>query len=149
MTTLTIWKPARGLSDIHREVNHLFDNLWGSRGLPRVAVRQNWAPPVDIVNVNDRVEIRVEVPGLSEDDINVSITENVLTLKGEKKYESDENAGEYRRVERKYGKFQRSFTLPGNLQTDQTEAGFKNGVLTISVPKTEQAQPKEIPITTE
>lgn len=150
MTTLTTWKPARGLFDIHGEVNHLFDNLWGTRSLPHGAVRRNWAPPVDIVNANDRIEIRVEVPGLSEDDVNVSITENVLTLKGEKKYESDENtAGEYRRVERKYGKFQRSFTLPGNLQTDQTKAGFKNGVLTISVPKTEQAQPKEIPVTTE
>ena len=149
MTTLATWKPARELFDIHREVNRVFGNFLGRRGTPRVAVRRNWLPPVDIVDADDRVEIRVEVQGLSEEDINVSITENVLTLKGEKKNESDGKAGDYRRVERGYGQFQRSFTLPGNLQTDQTKAGFKNGVLTISVPKTEQAQPKEIPISTE
>ena len=109
----------------------------------------NWAPPVDVVDADDHVEFRAEVPGLSEDDVHVSVTENVLTIKGEKKSESEDKDSGYHLVERSYGQFQRSFSLPRNLRTDDIDASFTRGVLTISVPKTKKEEAKEIPIRTD
>ena len=149
MASLTTWKPTRNLFGIHKEMDRIFDNFLGDWNFPRRTVHRNWLPPVDILDTDDHVEIRAEVPGLSEKDVHVSITDNVLTLRGEKKQESEVKDGGYHRVERSYGRFQRSFTLPSNLQTDKVKATFKNGVLAILVPKTEQAKPKEIPISIE
>ena len=149
MTGLATWKPMRNLFATHGDIDRLFDGFFGKWDFPRIATNGTWAPPVDVVDAENHVEFRAEVPGLSEEDVHVSVTENVLTLKGEKKNESEEKNGNYHRLERSYGQFQRSFNLPRNLRTDDVSASFKNGILTISVPKAEEAQPKEIPISTE
>lgn len=149
MTSIATWKPTRGLFSTHSDIDRIFDGLFGKWDFPRLATHSAWAPPVDVVDAEDHVEFRAEVPGLSEDDVHVSVTQNVLTLKGEKKHESEEQNGNYHRVERRYGRFQRSFNLPRNLRTDDVSASFKSGILTISVPKAEEAQPKQIPISTE
>ena len=149
MTSLTTWKPLQDIFSTRREIDSIFDNFFGSHGVSRSTKNSAWTPLVDVVDSDDHVEFHAEVPGLSEDDVQVSVTENVLTIKGEKKSESeDKNAG-YRLVERSYGQFQRSFSLPKNLRTEDIDASFKRGVLIISVPKSRKEEAKEIPIRTE
>lgn len=146
MTSLTTWKPVRDLFDIRNDMSRVFDDLFRPvRYRPRNG-SWDWLPAVDILEADDRVEIRAEVPGLSEKEVQVSVTDSVLTLKGEKTHEKQEKENKYHRVERNYGRFQRSFTLPANLNAEAIKATFKNGILTLSVPKMEQAKPKEIPI---
>ena len=149
--SLTTWKPMTDLLRIHDEMNRIVEDFFGRRPLYRPAEGSDWdwVPAVDVSETGDQFEVRVEIPGVSEKDISLSVTDNVLTLKGEKKRESKEKNGNYHRVERSYGRFQRSFTLPRNLQTEKTNATFKNGVLTISIPKAEEIKPKEVPILTE
>lgn len=145
---LTTWKPMSDLFVIHNEMNRVFDGFFGPGGERRRENNGDWAPAVDISETADGVAIRAEIPGVSEKDAHVSVTNNVLTLTGEKKQESSDTGENYHRVERSYGNFQRSFTLPRNLQTENTTAAFKNGVLTISIPKIEEVKPKEIKIST-
>lgn len=147
MTGKTSWNPLHDF--FPTRIDRVFDNVFGNQGVARSAANNTWAPPVDVIDAEDRVEFRAEVPGISENDVQVSVNENVLTIKGEKKSESeDKNAG-YHRVERSYGQFQRSFRLPKNLRTDDIDASFKSGVLTIAVPKSEKEEAKQIPIRTE
>lgn len=147
MTNLT----RRNLSSIYNRMDRIFDDFFGGRPafLRPDTGDWNWSPPVDISESDNHVEIRAEVPGLSQDDVSVSVTENVLTLKGEKKQESEVKDETVHRVERAYGRFHRSFTLPKSLQTDGAKASFKDGVLTLSIPKVEQPKPKEIQISVE
>ena len=149
MTSITTWKPLHDLFSTRREIDRIFDNFFGNQGISRSTTDSTWAPPVDVVDAEDHVEFRAEVPGLSKGDVQVSVTENVLTIKGEKKGESENKNVGYHLVERSYGQFQRSFSLPMNLRTDDIDASFKSGVLTISVPKTKKEEAKEIPIRTE
>lgn len=149
MTSLTTWKPLQDIFSTRRDIDRIFDNFFGNHGVSHSRTDSAWAPPVDVVDAEDHVEFHAEVPGLSEDDVHVSVTENVLTIKGEKKSESEDKNTGYHLVERNYGQFQRSFSLPKNLRTDDIDASFKNGVLSISVPKTKKEEAKEIPIRTE
>lgn len=149
MTSQTTWKPLQDIFSTRGEFNRIFDNFFGNQGVLRSRTDSAWAPPIDVVDADDHVEFRAEVPGLSEDDVHVSVTENVLTIKGEKKSVSEDKNTDYRLIERSYGQFQRSFSLPRNLRTDDIDASFKRGVLTISVPKTKKEEAKEIPIRTE
>lgn len=149
MTSLATWKPLQDIFSTRREIDRIFDSFFGNHGVLRSRSDSNWAPPVDVVDADDHVEFRAEVPGLSEDNVHVSVTENVLTIKGEKKIESEDKDSGYHLVERSYGQFQRSFGLPRNLRTDDIDASFTKGVLTISVPKTKKEEAKEIPIRTE
>ena len=109
----------------------------------------NWTPSVDISETDDNFEVRAELPGVAKDDLHVSVRDNLLTLSGEKRQENvDDDAQNYRRVERRYGSFQRKFTLPPEVTTDDIKAEYTDGVLTLSIPKPEVAKPTEIPITT-
>ncbi|MYE89174.1 Hsp20/alpha crystallin family protein, partial [Candidatus Poribacteria bacterium] len=101
------------------------------------------------LEADEHVEIRAEIPGLSEKDVQVSVTDDVLTLKGEKTQESEDKDQKYHRVERSYGRFQRSFTLPANLDPEDIKAKFTNGVLTVSIPKVKEVEPKEVQISVE
>ena len=107
-----------------------------------------WMPTVDISETENDFEIRAELPGVSESDVNISVTDNRLTVKGEKRQEAEVEGKNYHRVERRYGNFQRSFTLPRNVETSNIKAGYTDGVLTVLIPKPEAAKPTEIPITT-
>jgi HSP20 family protein len=105
-----------------------------------------WIPPVDIQETEDAYRLTAELPGLTKDDINITLENNVLRLTGERKLEKDVKKESYQRVERTYGTFARSFSLPHQVDGDKVEAAFKDGVLTITVPKAEQAKPRKISI---
>ena len=108
----------------------------------------NWAPSVDISETDDTYEVRAELPGVAKEDLHVSVKDNLLTLSGEKRQENVDDSQDYHRVERRYGSFQRSFTLPSEVAADAIKAEYSDGVLTLSIPKPEVAKPTEIPITT-
>ena len=142
-------RPIQDLFSIHNEMSRLFDNWYKPARHRAEGESLDWMPVVDILEANGHVEIRAEMPGLSEQDVQVSVTDDVLTLKGEKTQESDEKDQKYHRVERSYGRFQRSFTLPANLNPEAIKAKFTSGVLTVSIPKAEEVKPKEIQISVE
>ncbi len=145
MTSLATWRPIQDLNEMDR----FFDDWHRPARYRAEHGSLDWLPAVDILEADDHVEIRAEIPGLSETDVHVSVTDDVLTLKGEKKHESEEKAPKYHRVERSYGRFQRSFTLPSNLNPEDIKAKFTNGVLTVSIPKVEKVKPKEIQVRVE
>ena len=142
MTYLTLRKPAR---NPFRFYSPFFVPL----RVKTDADTYNWAPSVDISETDDNFEVRAELPGVAKDDLHISVKDNLLTLSGEKRQENvDDDTQNYRRVERRYGSFQRRFTLPTEVDTDDIKAKYTDGVLTLSIPKPETVKPTEIPITT-
>jgi HSP20 family protein len=105
-----------------------------------------WSPSVDISENDDNIVVNAEIPGMNKEDINVSVRDDTLTIKGEKKREREEEEENYHVVERSYGRFQRSFTLPDNVKSDDIKANYKDGVLNITIPKTEEAKSKELKV---
>ena len=105
-----------------------------------------WAPAVDILETPEAYEVKAELPGIPKEDVHITVENNILTLKGERKFEKDETKENYHRIERTYGAFARSFNLPTRVDQERVEAKFDNGVLTISVPKAAEAKPKRIEI---
>lgn len=106
-------------------------------------------PSTDISETEDSFEVRAELPGVSKDDVQISVKDNLLTIKGEKRKEEVDDTNNYKRIERRYGTFERNFTLPPKVDADNINASFKDGVLTLSIPKPEEVKPKEIPINSE
>ena len=115
-------------------------------GWSRNAALSSWAPNVDIVESEDSYQIHAELPGITEEEVNVSLNNNVLTLSGEKKQEIKDEKDNFVRVERTYGKFERSFSLPSNIVADKVDASYKDGVLTVTIPKAEEAKSRQIKI---
>ena len=142
-------RPIQDLFSIHGDMNRLFDQWTRPARYRAEGESLDWMPVVDILEADGHVEIRAEMPGLSEQNVQVSVTDDVLTLRGEKTQESEAEDKKYHRVERSYGRFQRSFTLPANLNAGDIKAKFTNGVLTVSIPKVEEVQPKEVQISVE
>ena len=146
MNYLTTRRPMRNLFGLHNEMGRIFGDLFASQEGETDAEESYWMPTVDVSETENDFEIRAELPGVSESDVNVSVTDNRLTVKGEKRQETETDGKNYHRVERRYGSFQRSFTLPRNVETSNIKAGFQDGVLTLTIPKAEEAKPTEIPI---
>ena len=144
MTTLGRWTPIRDAMRLHDEMSRLFDPRLG---LENESLANTWVPPVDIYEDSDGVTVRAELPGLTASDIDVRIENQTLTLKGERKLENDDQRDNYRRVERWYGTFSRSFALPSTVDPDKVRADSKNGVLTIFLPRREETKPKQIRVT--
>lgn len=147
--TLMRWNPIRDLAteifDLQKEINRMFDRFF--RGFEDEEIRVvSWSPRVDISETNDEYIVRAEIPGVSKDDVKITIKDDILTISGEKKQEKETKGENFHRVERVYGSFSRSFVLPGSVKVDKVEAKFKDGVLTIKLPKVEEAKPKEIEI---
>ena len=142
-------RPIQDLFSVHSDISRLFDQWYKPARYRAEGETLDWMPVVDILEANERIEIRAEMPGLSEQDVQVSVTDDVLTLRGEKPQESEAEDKKYHRVERSYGRFQRSFTLPANLNSEAIKAKFTDGVLTVSIPKVEEVKPKEIQINVE
>ena len=153
---LVRWEPFGGLrrrggnlfselNEIQREMNRLFDDFFGERqsGLTEGA----WTPAVDVSENEATILVRAELPGMKQEDIEVDLQDNVLTIKGEKKKETKEDQENFQRVERSYGSFSRTFTLPANVKPEDIKATFKDGVLEISLPKAEEAKTQKIAIT--
>jgi HSP20 family protein len=139
------WSPFRDLMGIQQEVNRLFDDLM-TRRAEAGAEGAVWVPAADVAETEDAVNVKIEAPGVNKDDIKISVTDNVLTIRGEKKMEKETSEESYHRIERVYGSFVRSLELPTVVQADKVTASFKDGVLTIVLPKSEEVRPKEIAI---
>jgi len=141
------WDPFRDLVSIQERMNRLFDQtLARTRGEEEGIATSTWMPSVDIYETPDRVVLKAELPGLTREDIDINVRNHTLTLRGERKFEKEVREENYLRIERAYGSFQRSFTLPTTIQQDKIKAIFKDGVLEVSLPKAEEARPKQIKI---
>jgi HSP20 family protein len=136
--------PFRELFELQRGINELFDEGYG---VPRESVAlKAWTPAVDVYEDENAFVIKVELPEVSRDDVKVSVNENTLSVSGERRVENEDRRDNYHRVERSYGQFFRSFTLPPNVNTEAIGAQFKDGVLRLSLPKREEAKPKQIEV---
>jgi HSP20 family protein len=138
-------RPFGELGSIRSEMDRLWNKFLGETSFAR-RFREEWSPSVDISETKDKLVINAELPGLDSKDVNVSISGDFLTIKGEKKKEEEEKDEHHHYMERYYGSFQRSFQIPVNVKTDKIEATFDKGVLTVTLPKTEEAKKKEIEI---
>ena len=132
----------------HGFFDRVFDNVWGDSDFVTDAEAggRTWLPAVDIYENDDAFVATADLPGLKKDDIDVSIEDNVLTVSGERKFEKSEDEGSFRRVERSYGTFRRSFTLPRGVESAKVEAKFEDGVLTLTLPKSELAKSRKITV---
>jgi HSP20 family protein len=143
------WEPARELQSMQSEMNRVFGTFFDS-ATPRNGVRtvsRRWIPAMDVVENDDNYVLRADLPGLSEGDVNVELEDNVLTISGKRSSEHEERKNGYRRVERSYGSFSRSVTLPEGVDADGIEANFDKGVLEVKVAKPEQIKPRKVAIT--
>jgi len=146
---LTRWNPARDLVNLTEEFdrfNRMIRNAFGEEPFETSLLQSSWSPAVDISEDKDNFYVNVEVPGLKKDDVKISFQDGTLSIQGEKKVEREEKDKNYHRVERGFGKFERFFRIPTNVKVDQIEAKFENGLLNITVPKAEEAKPKEIEV---
>src|SRR5262245_3398534 len=142
------WEPFRDLVSLQERMNRIFDDAFrGSRGgQDEWALGGSWAPSVDIYEHGGNLVLKAELPGVDAKDVDVRVENNVLTLRGERKLDNEVKQENYHRVERSYGSFSRSFTLPNVVDTDKIKAEFKDGVLQLVLPKKEEAKPKQIAI---
>lgn len=143
MMNLIKYDPFRELRGLHDEMNRLFSPALPERG---EFVKGAWSPSVDIFEDQDRLIVEAELPGMNRDDFEVSVENNVLTLKGERKFEKKTEGDNYHRVERSYGSFTRQFTLPQTVTPDGATADFENGVLCVALPKREDTKARKIEI---
>ena len=144
------WRPTRDLTNIREEMNRLFDDFftgWPERR--RGLLEGEWAPSIDVAETEEDVVVTAELPGVKQENVDITIADDVLTLKGEKKEEKEVKKKNYHRIERSYGSFQRSISLPTGVQTDKAKAKYKDGVLQVTIPKAEEAKPKQIKINVE
>ena len=143
---LVRWKPLGDFVDIRDEIDRLFDTFLPAKFQAEYPVTTAWAPRVDVAETDNEVVVSTELPGVERKDVKLSVEDNLLTIGGEKKQEKETKEKNYHCVERRYGTFSRSFTLPTRIQADKVKATFKDGILTIKLPKAEEAKTKEIPI---
>ncbi len=149
MTLLTRWEPFREFStmqDRMNRMNRLFRESYNPEGPEEALTTTSFAPPVDIYEDEHTITLKLEVPGIEENDIDVRIDNNTLTVHGERKIEKEEKEENFRRVERQYGSFTRSFTLPSSADPGQVSAHYDKGVLKISLAKKAEAKPKQIKV---
>jgi HSP20 family protein len=149
MTLLTRWEPFREFStmqDRMNRMNRLFRESYSPEGPEEALTTTSFAPPVDIYEDEHNITLKLEVPGIDEKDIDVSIENTTLTVHGERKIEKEEKEENFRRIERHYGSFTRSFTLPSSLDTGQVTAHYDKGVLKINIAKRAEAKPKQIKV---
>src|SRR5919201_6547683 len=143
MLATTRWDPFRDLMSIQNELNRLFGRTWSSGEETESAGA--WVPALDVYETGDRYVVSVELPGIDPDAVEVSVEDSTLTIKGERQFTyKDVNDDQFRRIERRYGAFSRSLTLPQTADSENVSASFDRGVLTIEVPKREEAKPRKI-----
>src|SRR5271165_4498603 len=145
--TLSRFEPFRGgttLQDqINRLVNEAFDRTSDEANLTA------WAPAVDIYETEQELVVKADIPDIKPEELDIRVENNLLTIRGERKFEKKVNEDNYLRVERAYGSFSRSFSLANTVKTEAIKADYKNGVLTLTIPKREEAKPKQIKVTVE
>src|SRR5207253_4585149 len=146
MTLLTRWEPFREFSAMQDRINRmdrLFRESYSPESPEEALTTTSFAPPVDIYEDEHTVTLKMEVPGIEEKDIDVRIENNVLTIHGERKFEKEEKEENYRRIERQYGSFTRTFTLPNTVDTESVSANYEKGVLKVKLAKKAEAKPKQ------
>ncbi len=146
---LVQWKPFREVSRLRSEMDRLWDEYFGSGRRALQPMEEAWLPAVDVSESEDKITVKAEIPGLEAKDIDISMSGDTLTIKGEKKTETEEKEENYHLVERSYGSFRRAMKIPATVDADKVEATYKNGVLTVVLPKKEEVKPKAIEIKAE
>jgi HSP20 family protein len=152
---LQTWKPFRELAPfkeferMRREMDRLWDSFFEGGLRRRVEGAEEWLPSLDVSETKNELVVKAEVPGMDPKDIDISLSDGMLTIKGEKKQEKEEKEADYHLVERSYGSFTRSVQLPKEVQSEKINASYKNGILKITLPKSEEAKKKEIKIKVE
>ena len=142
---LTLWNPGNDLFGTHREMSKMMDRFFSPDLFGEMMFNSSgWLPGMDVAEDKDKFTVNVELPGLSKDDVNITFKEGVLTIEGERKKENDKKDADFHIVERSYGKFRRSFSLPVPVKENKIDATFKEGVLTIALPKAEEVKAKKI-----
>jgi HSP20 family protein len=149
-TAITRWTPETDLvrSRLDRMFNQMLGDFWGGAAPGYEPANRAWLPAVDVRETQEALLFDVELPGLTKENIDITVENNILTISGERKFEKEttEKEGEYHRLERSFGHFSRSFTLPTGVRTDKIDAKFEHGILNIVLPKQEGAKPKKIAI---
>jgi HSP20 family protein len=145
MTTITRWDPMRDWLSMTERMGRLFGETARREGSEEGSLGV-WAPAVDVKETVDGLQMSVELPGMDPKDVEVSVENNRLSIKGERSFEQAKEGETYHRVERAYGAFERSFTLPSAFAGEKIEAKAKDGVLTLTIPKREEAKPKSIKV---
>src|SRR3981081_2853354 len=143
MTLITRYDPFREFATLQDRMNRLFRDPRGSEGQDEALTTSTFAPPVDVYEDEHNITLKIEVPGIDEKDVDVRIENNTLTVHGERKFEKEEKEENYRRVERQYGSFTRSFTLPTTVDPEQVQANYEKGILKIKLAKKAEAKQKE------
>jgi HSP20 family protein len=146
MTVLTRWEPFREFNTLQDRMNRLFRESFASDPQEQSLATSSFAPPVDVYEDEHNITLKIEVPGIDEKDIDVRIENNTLTVHGERKFEKEEKEENFRRVERQYGSFTRSFTLPTTVDAEKISAGYNQGILKVSLAKKAEAKPKQIKV---
>jgi len=149
MANLARWDPFQDLLAIQDEMNQLFGQAMGQGGRAASggeAGARAWAPALDIAERNDAYVVTVEVPGIKPEELDITIENGALTISGERRFETESKEQQFHRIERRYGAFRRSITLPNRVKADAVEASFEDGLLQVVVPKAEEAKPKRIEV---
>ena len=144
MRTMNRWEPSRGATTLQEKFNRVFGDM-----LERAGDESNltpWAPAVDIFETEHELVVQADLPDVNPQDLDIRVENNILTIRGERKFENKVNEDNYLRVERAYGSFSRSFSLANSVKSDAIKADYQNGVLTLSIPKREEAKPKQIKV---
>ena len=144
--TIVRWEPFRELSSLQTEMNRLFNAAFEGPGGGNAAGARRWTPAMDLLETEDEFVLRADLPGLSESDVHIELEDNVLTVSGERKTEHEDQREGFYRMERAYGSFSRSLTLPKGIDPEAVTAAFDRGVLEVRVPKPEQRKPRRISI---
>ena len=144
--TISRFDPFRGESALQHQINRLFTEAFDRSSEGNLTT---WAPPVDIYETEHELVVKADLPDVKPQELDIRVENNILTIRGERKFEKTVQEGNYLRVERSYGSFSRSFALANTVNTEAIKAEYKNGVLTLSVPKREEAKPKQIKVNVE
>jgi len=146
MTVLTRWDPFREFTTLQDRMNRLFQDSYGNQGREEALATSSFAPGVDVYEDEHKITLKIEVPGIDEKDIDIRVENNLLTVHGERKFEKEEKEENYRRVERQYGSFTRSFNLPNTVDAENISADYDRGVLKVQLAKKAEAKPKQIKV---
>jgi HSP20 family protein len=138
-------QPFRGAATLQEQINHMFGEGVGHAG--EESNLTPWAPAVDIYETENELVVKVDLPDVNPQNLDIRVENNILTIRGERKFESKVNEDNYLRIERAYGSFSRSFSLANSVKSDAIKADYQNGVLTLSLPKREESKPKQIKVT--
>lgn len=145
MKTINRWEqPFRGATTLQELTNRVFDDLVGRAGGESNLTL--WAPEVDIYETENELVVKADLPDVNPQDLDIRVENNILTIRGERKFDTKVNEDNYLRIERSYGSFSRSFSLANSVKSEAIKADYQNGVLTLSIPKREEAKPKQIKV---